>query len=175
MTTKAKNKVAAAKAKLEQAQKELVLAEIEGQSIEVAKSFKKTSHLVWEICQLTDWSEESRALYAKAQAMEDEVAVTLLGADERVKKLNQLDPERWNLEGDHPTPPRYFPTDKDAAYAIATSIFDRTGCRGSKAAYAEFSDRFKRVFDAYKKKAVEIFGEVGELGFEFWEQGKHDT
>lgn len=173
--TIAKNRVQRAEEALAAANKELVLAQVETQSLEVLKSHKATTHPVWEICQLTDWSDESKALYNKVQDLEDEVASTLLGADERIKKLNALNPERWPLTGEYRVRAGDYPTDKDMSYAISTAIFDAGFGRGSQETFDGFDAATRESFKAFRRLAVETCGDAGEQGFQLWFEGRHDT
>jgi len=169
----AEDEVIAAQKKLDRAQIELAKAQVAPAALETP--LKETSHLVWKICQLKDWDDESKALYEKAQAFEDELALLLLGAGPRLAALHELDPDRWSLEGEFKMRAGDYPTDKDVSYAIATAIFDAGFGRGSNTAYQELSDEDKDRWRDYKTRAEDICGPAGTQGFEFWRQGRHDT
>ena len=171
----ARNKIEAAEAELAEAQLELAKAQVAPAALETLKALKETSHLVWKICNLKDWDDESKALYEKAQSFEDELATTLLGAGDRRRKLFELDPERWPLEGEYKTRAGYYPTDESVSYAIATMIFDKGFGRGHNKAYEEMSAVDKARWRALKDRAEDILGAVGTEGFELWRKGRHDT
>ena len=174
--TQALNEVTKAAAVLAAAQKVLSVARVEEFARKLEKHLKDGGHALYEARAVFDFEDKGlEKVRVQLEALQNTLAVEVLGAGERLKKLNALDPERWALKGKYKQDPSGYPTDKSVAYAIATWLFDSGFGRGSETAFAELDRADKGRFNTLREEAVKHCGDMGELGFKFWEEGRHDT
>jgi hypothetical protein len=164
-----------ARAELKAAEAEAKKAEIEAAAREAEKSLKKTDRAVWEVCRGADWPADLSAVYKALGAVRNQFALAVLGAGERLAKLNKLDPDRWSLEGKYAAEAHYYTTDDDVGHAVATWLFD-IGFGRAESKDEWWTDDDRARFTETRKKAEAALGtELAALGFDAWGKGHHDT
>jgi len=111
----------------------------------------------------------------------DEIQFELAKIDQeamgRVKKLYEIDPIRWPLEGEYKTNPWQYRSDNDVSYTLATYLFDKYGVLGR---WETPSPEFLKVQGANAKphldRVRDLFGDkVAQSAWSNWLAGTHDT
>lgn len=163
-----------AKVAMAVAEKELLAAKVEKLARSAMQLLRKSDNELWEICKALDWQAGVAEIYHDAQRISNRIASCLLGADERLRKLNKLDPDYWELKGEYKKESAGFTTDEAVVYSVATWVFARGFGRGDHADEMD-SVQQKRFTELHMEAVVALGSTLADKGFAAWKAGNHDT
>lgn len=177
----AKKRVTEAQAALKKAEAEAREAGAEDKAREAEEQLRTLNRTLYDLAAEFDLFDDPKVSQVRKDLgmLQDVFALRFFGTRERVQKLIQLDPDYWDFEGKFCKEPCSYTTDDNASHDIATWIFDCGLGRGCKPGEDGFRDEWgsaeKEQFADMRKRANELLGPVGEQGFLYWEDGRHDT
>jgi len=187
-------KVKAAEGALEKAKAEARRTKAEQLAYRADKKLHEAARAIWDIADASGHPDWLHDMERQVDMVRDRIALSLLGAAQRVEGLRHLDYDRWG-PGEYSTgDPHSFTTDESVHCAIATWIFDTLGVRGYQRGKQsglesvwspEEMDEHEAALAGIREQIFSAFTAAygGEsLGREFanagilaWREGRHDT